>query len=204
MARTINMLEAINEALSQEMERDERVFILGEDIGLSGGVFKVTDGLLDKFGEERVLDTPLAEGIIIAAAIGSSMMGLRPVPEIQFADFITPAVEQIVQQASKLRYRSAGGYSCPITIRVCCGAGGGSGLYHSQENATWFVHEPGLKVVMPSTAYDAKGMLLAAIRDPDPVIFFEHKSLYRQGKTQETPGGYTLSLGAPPGPRAGG
>ena len=195
MARTINMLEAINEALSQEMERDERVFILGEDIGLSGGVFKVTDGLLDKFGEERVLDTPLAEGIIVAAAIGSSMMGLRPVPEIQFADFITPAVEQIIQQASKLRYRSAGGYSCPVTIRVCCGAGGGSGLYHSQENASWFVHEPGLKVVMPSTAYDAKGMLLSAIRDPDPVIYFEHKSLYRQAKGEVPDGDYTVPIG---------
>ncbi|MGH9684697.1 MAG: alpha-ketoacid dehydrogenase subunit beta [Candidatus Acidiferrales bacterium] len=195
MARTINMLEAINEALSQEMERDDRVFILGEDIGLSGGVFKVTAGLLDKFGEERVLDTPLAEGIIIAAAIGSSMMGLRPVPEIQFADFITPAVEQIVQQASKLRYRSAGGYSCPITVRICCGAGGGSGLYHSQENATWFVHEPGLKVVMPSTAYDAKGLLLAAIRDPDPVLFFEHKSLYRQAKGEVPDGDYTVPIG---------
>ncbi|MGH9714850.1 MAG: alpha-ketoacid dehydrogenase subunit beta [Candidatus Acidiferrales bacterium] len=195
MARTVTMLQAINEALSQEMERDERVFILGEDIGLSGGVFKVTDGLLDKFGEERVLDTPLAEGIIIAAAIGSAMMGLRPVPEIQFADFITPAVDQIVQQASKLRYRSAGGYTCPLTIRICCGAGGGSGLYHSQENATWFVHEPGLKVVMPSTAYDAKGMLLAAIRDPDPVLFFEHKSLYRQAKGEVPEGDYTVPIG---------
>lgn len=203
MARTINMLEAINEALSQEMERDDRVFILGEDIGLSGGVFKVTAGLLDKFGEDRVLDTPLAEGIIIAAAIGSSMMGLRPVPEIQFADFITPAVEQIVQQASKLRYRSAGGYSCPITVRICCGAGGGSGLYHSQENATWFVHEPGLKVVMPSTAYDAKGLLLAAIRDPDPVLFFEHKSLYRQAKGEVPDGDYTVPIG-PAAVRRGG
>src|ERR1700758_3652524 len=114
MARTINMLEAINEALSQEMERDERVFILGEDIGLSGGVFKVTDGLLDKFGEERVLDTPLAEGIITARALGSSKMALRPVPEIHFAVFLTPAVDQIIQQASKLRYRTAGGYACPI------------------------------------------------------------------------------------------
>lgn len=189
------MLEAINEALSQEMERDDRVFILGEDIGLSGGVFKVTNGLLDRFGEDRVLDTPLAEGIIIAAAIGSSMVGLRPVPEIQFADFITPAVEQIVQQASKLRYRSAGGYSCPITVRVCCGAGGGSGLYHSQENASWFVHEPGLKVVMPSTAYDAKGMLLAAIRDPDPVLLFEHKSLYRTAKGDVPEGDYTVPIG---------
>jgi 2-oxoisovalerate dehydrogenase E1 component beta subunit len=195
MARTLNMLEAINEALSQEMTRDERVFILGEDIGLSGGVFKVTDGLLNKFGEERVLDTPLAEGIIVAAAIGSAMMGLRPVPEIQFADFITPACDQLIQQAAKLRYRSAGGYACPITVRVCCGAGGGSGLYHSQENATWFVHEPGLKVVMPSTAYDAKGMLLAAIRDPDPVLFFEHKSLYRQAKSEVPEDDYTVPIG---------
>jgi 2-oxoisovalerate dehydrogenase E1 component beta subunit len=195
MARTLTMIQSINEALSQEMTRDDRVFILGEDIGLSGGVFKVTDGLLDKFGEERVLDTPLAEGIIIAAAIGASMMGLRPVPEIQFADFITPAVEQIVQQASKLRYRTAGGYSCPITIRVCCGAGGGSGLYHSQENAAWFVHEPGLKVVMPSTAYDAKGLLLSAIRDPNPVLFFEHKSLYRQAKGEVPEEDYTVPIG---------
>ena len=195
MARTLTMIQAINEALSQEMTRDDRVFILGEDIGLSGGVFKVTDGLLDKFGEDRVLDTPLAEGIIIAAAIGSSMMGLRPVPEIQFADFITPAVEQIIQQASKLRYRSSGGYSCPITIRICSGAGGGSGLYHSQENACWFVHEPGLKVVMPSTAYDAKGLLLSAIRDPNPVLFFEHKSLYRQAKDEVPEEEYTVPLG---------
>ena len=195
MARTLSLIEAINEALSQEMERDERVFVLGEDIGLSGGVFKVTAGLLEKFGEERVLDTPLAEGAIIAAAIGSSMVGWRPVPEIQFADFITPAMDQIIQQASKLRYRSAGGFTCPITIRVCCGGGGGSGLYHSQENAMWFVHEPGLKVVMPSTAYDAKGLLLAAIRDPDPVIFFEHKRLYRTAKGEVPEGDYTVPIG---------
>lgn len=195
MARTLSLIEAINEALSQEMERDERVFILGEDIGLSGGVFKATDGLLEKFGEERVLDTPLAEGAIIAAAVGSSMVGWRPVPEIQFADFITPAMDQIIQQASKLRYRSASGFTCPITIRVCCGGGGGSGLYHSQENAMWFVHEPGLKVVMPSTAYDAKGLLLAAIRDPDPVIFFEHKRLYRTAKGDVPEGNYTVPIG---------
>jgi 2-oxoisovalerate dehydrogenase E1 component beta subunit len=195
MARTLSLIEAVNEALSQEMERDERVFVLGEDIGLSGGVFKATAGLLEKYGEERVLDTPLAEGAIIAAAIGSSMVGWRPVPEIQFADFITPAMEQIVQQASKLRYRSAGGFTCPITIRVCCGGGGGSGLYHSQENATWFVHEPGLKIVMPSTAYDAKGLLLAAIRDPDPVLFFEHKRLYRTAKGEVPEGDYTVPIG---------
>jgi 2-oxoisovalerate dehydrogenase E1 component beta subunit len=195
MSRTINFIDAINEALSQEMSRDERVFILGEDIGLSGGVFKATDGLLDKFGEDRVLDTPLAEGIIIAAAIGSSMVGMRPVPEIQFADFVTPAVEQLVQQASKLRYRSAGGFSCPITVRICCGGGVGGGLYHSQENAAWFAHEPGLKVIMPSTPYDAKGMLLAAIRDPDPVLYFEHKKLYRTAKGEVPEGDYTVPIG---------
>jgi 2-oxoisovalerate dehydrogenase E1 component beta subunit len=195
MARTLAFIEAITEALRQEMERDERVFILGEDIGLSGGVFKATGGLYEKFGEERVLDTPLAEGIIIAAAIGSSMVGLRPVPEIQFTDFITVGMDQIVQQASKLHYRSAGGYSCPITVRICCGGGVGGGLYHSQENAAWFVHEPGLKVVMPSTPYDAKGMLLAAIRDPGPVLFFEHKKLYRTVKGEVPEEDYTVPIG---------
>lgn len=195
MARTLTFIDAINEALHQEMERDERVFLLGEDIGLSGGVFKATAGLHEKFGEDRVLDTPLAEGIIVAAAIGSSMVGLRPIPEIQFTDFITPAMDQIVQQAAKLRYRSAGGWSIPITIRICCGGGVGGGLYHSQENAPWFVHEPGLKVVMPSTPYDAKGMLLAAIRDPNPVLFFEHKKLYRTVKGEVPEGDYTVPIG---------
>ncbi len=195
MARTLTFIDAINEALHQEMERDERVFVLGEDIGVSGGVFKATAGLHEKFGEERVLDTPLAEGIIVAAAIGSSMVGLRPIPEIQFTDFITPAMDQIVQQAAKLRYRSAGGWSIPITIRICCGGGVGGGLYHSQENTPWFVHEPGLKVVMPSTPYDAKGMLLAAIRDPNPVLFFEHKKLYRTVKGEVPEGDYTVPIG---------
>jgi len=195
VARTLAFIEAITEALYQEMERDDRVFVLGEDIGLSGGVFKATAGLHDKFGEDRVLDTPLAEGVIIAASIGASMVGLRPVPEIQFTDFITPAMDQLVQQASKIRYRSAGGFSCPITVRICCGGGVGGGLYHSQENAAWFVHEPGLKVVMPSTAYDAKGMLLAAIRDPDPVLFFEHKKLYRTIKGEVPQGDYTVPIG---------
>jgi 2-oxoisovalerate dehydrogenase E1 component beta subunit len=195
MARTLNFIDAINEALTQEMTKDERVFILGEDIGVSGGVFKATAGLFEKFGEDRVIDTPLAEGIIIGASIGASMVGWRPVPEIQFADFITPAMEQIVQQASKLRYRSAGGYSCPITVRICCGGGVGGGLYHSQENAAWFVHEPGLKVVMPSTAYDAKGLLLAAIRDPDPVLYFEHKKLYRTVKGEVPEEDYIVEIG---------
>ncbi|MGO9641258.1 MAG: alpha-ketoacid dehydrogenase subunit beta [Candidatus Acidiferrales bacterium] len=196
MARTLTYIDAITEALDQELARDERVFILGEDIGLSGGVFKATANLLDKYGEDRVLDTPLAEGIIIAASIGCAMMGLRPVPEIQFTDFITPAMDQIVQQAAKLHYRSAGAFSCPITVRICCGGGVSGGLYHSQENAAWFVHEPGLKVVMPSTPYDAKGLLLAAIRDTSPVLFFEHKKLYRTVKGDVPEGDYTVPIGS--------
>jgi len=195
MPRTINYIDAITEALDQEMGRDDRVFIMGEDIGPSGGVFKATAGLFDKYGEDRVLDTPLAENNIIASAIGAAMVGLRPVPEIQFADFITPAIDTIVQQAAKIHYRSAGAYTCPITIRICCGASSGSGLYHSQENATWFTHEPGLKVVMPSTAYDAKGLLLAAIRDPNPVLYFEHKKLYRSVKGEVPEGDFTVPLG---------
>ena len=196
MPRVLNYIDAITEALDQELARDQRVFILGEDIGLSGGVFKATAHLLDKYGEERVLDTPLAEGIIIAASIGSAMMGFRPVPEIQFTDFITPAMDQLVQQAAKIHYRSAGGYSCPITVRICCGGGVSGGLYHSQENAAWFVHEPGLKVVMPSTPYDAKGLLLASIRDSSPVLFFEHKKLYRTIKGDVPEGDYTVPIGA--------
>lgn len=195
MPRTINYIDAITEALDQEMGRDDRVFIMGEDIGPSGGVFKATAGLFDKYGEDRVLDTPLAENNIVASAIGAAMVGLRPVPEIQFADFITPAMDTIVQQAAKIHYRSAGAYTCPITIRICCGASSGSGLYHSQENATWFTHEPGLKVVMPSTAYDAKGLLLAAIRDPNPVLYFEHKKLYRSVKGDVPEGDFTVPLG---------
>jgi 2-oxoisovalerate dehydrogenase E1 component subunit beta len=195
MARILNFIDAVTEALRQEMERDERVFILGEDIGIGGGVFKATAGLYDKFGGDRVLDTPLAENLIIGAAIGAAMVGLRPVPEIQFTDFITMAMDAIIQQAGKIRYRSAGGWSVPITIRICCGAGVGGGLYHSQENTAWFVHEPGLKVVMPSTPYDAKGMLLASIRDPNPVMFFEHKKLYRSIKSEVPEGDYTVPLG---------
>jgi len=196
MPRVLNYIDAITEALDQELARDQRVFILGEDIGLSGGVFKATAHLLDKYGEERVLDTPLAEGVIIAASIGSAMMGFRPVPEIQFTDFITPAMDQLVQQAAKIHYRSAGAYSCPITVRICCGGGVSGGLYHSQENAAWFVHEPGLKVVMPSTPYDAKGLLLASIRDSSPVLFFEHKKLYRTIKGDVPEGDYTVPIGA--------
>jgi 2-oxoisovalerate dehydrogenase E1 component beta subunit len=176
------------------MRRDERVFILGEDVGVMGGVFKATKGLHEEFGPERVMDTPLAEGIIVSTAIGAALQGLRPVPEIQFSDFITPAMDAITQQAAKLRYRSAGTQTCPFTLRVCYGGGVGGGLYHSQTNTTWFAHEPGLRVVAPSTPYDAKGLLKAAIRDDNPVIYFEHKKLYRSIKEELPDEDYTVSL----------
>jgi 2-oxoisovalerate dehydrogenase E1 component beta subunit len=187
-------IDAINTALREEMERDPRVFIIGEDIGKMGGAFKATKGLLDEFGNERVIDSPLAEGIIISSSIGAALAGMRPVPEIQFVDFITPAMDAITQQAAKLRYRSAGTQTCPMTIRVCYGGGVGGGLYHSQSNTTWFIHTPGLVVVAPSTPYDAKGMLKAATRDDNPVMFFEHKKLYRSIKEDVPDADYTVPL----------
>jgi len=188
-------IDAINSALAEEMRRDERVYIIGEDVAAMGGAFKATKGLLDEFGPERVIDSPLAEGIIVSSAIGAAMVGMRPVPEIQFSDFITPAMDAITQQAAKLRYRSAGTQTCPITLRVCYGGGVGGGLYHSQTNTTWFIHEPGLVVVAPSTPYDAKGLLKASIRDDNPVIYFEHKKLYRSLKEEIPDGDITVPLG---------
>ena len=187
-------IDAINTALHEEMERDPRVFLIGEDVGKMGGAFKATKGLLDKFGSERVIDSPLAEGVIISSSIGAALAGMRPVPEIQFVDFITPAMDAITQQAAKLRYRSAGTQTCPLTVRVCYGGGVGGGLYHSQSNTSWFVHSPGLVVVAPSTPYDAKGMLKAAIRDDNPVMFFEHKKLYRSIKEDVPDADYTVPL----------
>jgi 2-oxoisovalerate dehydrogenase E1 component beta subunit len=150
-------IEAINAVLAEEMRRDERVYVIGEDVGVMGGVFKATKGLYDEFGPERVIDSPLAEGIIINSSIGAALAGKRPVAEIQFADFITPAMDALAQQAAKLRYRTAGTQTCPITVRVCYGGGMGGGLSHSQANTIWFAREPGLIVVAPSTPYDAKG-----------------------------------------------
>ena len=187
-------IDAINAALNEEMERDPNVFIIGEDVGKMGGAFKATKGLLEKFGSERVIDSPLAEGAIISSSIGAAMAGMRPVPEIQFVDFITPAMDAITQQAARLRYRSAGMQTCPITVRVCYGGNVGGGLYHSQSNTSWFVHCPGLVVVAPSTPYDAKGLLKAAIRNDDPVMFFEHKKLYRSVKEEIPDGDYTVPL----------
>src|SRR5438046_5633126 len=150
-------MEAITSRVGEEMRRDERVFIIGEDVGVMGGVFKATKGLYEEFGADRVIDSPLAEGIIVSTAIGAALAGMRPVPEIQFTDFVTPAMDAITQQAAKLRYRSGGTQTCPLTLRICYGATGTGGLYHSQTNTTWFIHEPGLVAVAPSTPYHAKG-----------------------------------------------
>jgi 2-oxoisovalerate dehydrogenase E1 component beta subunit len=188
-------IEAITQALDEGMERDERVFLIGEDIGLYGGVFKATKGLLDKYGAERVIDAPISEVYIAGGSVGAAMVGLRPVPEIQFADFITPSMDQIIQQMAKMRYRTGGQWTCPMTIRVCCGADIAGGLYHSQTNEQWFFSQPGLIVVMPATAYDAKGMLKAAIRGDDPVIYFEHKRLYRWIKEDLPDEDYTVPIG---------
>jgi 2-oxoisovalerate dehydrogenase E1 component beta subunit len=172
-------LEAINQALHEEMERDPNVFVMGQDIGIYGGVFKVTKGLLEKFGDLRVIDTPISESMIAGAAAGAATQGMRPVPEIQFSDFIHPAFDQIHNQISTLYWRSAGHWRCPVTIRCPWGGEVGGGPFHSQSVESFFVHTPGLVVVAPSTARDAKGLLKSAIRSDDPVIYFEHKKLYR-------------------------
>src|SRR5690625_3397714 len=172
-------IQAVTAALEEELTRDENVFVLGQDVGKKGGVFKATDGLYEKFGEARVLDTPLSESAIVGVGVGAAMYGKRPVAEMQFADFIMPAVNQIISEAAKIRYLSNKDWNCPITIRAPYGGGVHGGLYHSQSVEAVFANQPGLKIVMPSTPYDAKGLLKAAIRDNDPVLFFEHKRSYR-------------------------
>jgi pyruvate/2-oxoglutarate/acetoin dehydrogenase E1 component len=186
-------LEAIREGLWEEMERDPNVFLLGEDIGIYGGAFKVTAGFYEHFGEKRVVDTPISEAAIVGAAIGASFMGLRPVAEMQFADFITCGFDQIVNFAAKCRYR----WNAPVPIVVRAPSGGGihGGPFHSQNPEMWFVKTPGLKVVAPATAYDAKGLIKSSIRDNDPVIFFEHKGLYRRIKEDLPAEDYTVPIG---------
>jgi 2-oxoisovalerate dehydrogenase E1 component beta subunit len=174
----MNMIQALNSAMDIMLGRDPNVVVLGEDVGFFGGVFRVTDGLQRKYGEHRVLDTPIAEGGIVAAAIGMGVNGLRPVAEIQFADYIYPAYDQIVSELARLRYRSAGEFFAPVTIRTPCGGGIRGGQTHSQSPEGVFAHVSGLKVVMPSNPYDAKGLLISAIEDDDPVIFFEPKRIY--------------------------
>lgn len=191
----MSYIQAITTALKEEMQKDENVFILGEDVGKKGGVFKATDGLYDLFGEERVLDTPLAESAIAGVAIGAAMYGKRPVAEMQFADFIMPAVNQIVSEAAKIRYRSNNDWDCPITIRAPYGGGVHGALYHSQSVEALFANQPGLKIVIPSNPYDAKGLLKASIRDNDPVLFFEHKRAYRLLKGEVPEDDYVLPIG---------
>jgi len=190
---TTTYLEAIRQGIWEEMERDPNVFLLGEDIGVYGGAFKITAGMLEAFGERRVIDTPIAESAIVGAAIGASLMGLRPVAEMQFADFITCGFDQIVNFAAKCRYRWNAGV--PIVVRAPSGGGIHGGPFHSQNPEAWFFHTPGLKVVTPATATDAKGLIKSAIRDEDPVIFFEHKALYRRIKEEIPEGDYTTPIG---------
>jgi len=192
---TINIVQAVNQALREEMRRDDRIVVLGEDVGRDGGVFRATEGLFDEFGADRVLDTPLAESGIIGTAIGMAIYGLNPVPEIQFLDFIYPAFDQIVTNLAKLRYRSGGQYSCHLVVRAPYGGGIKGGHYHSQSSEAYFAHTAGLKVVIPATPYDTKGLLLSSLRDPDPVIFLEPKRIYRSVKGEVPDGEFTVPIG---------
>jgi len=188
-------IEAIREGLADEMRRDESVIVLGEDVGKKGGVFLATDGLWAEFGDDRVIDTPLTESMIVGASIGAAVNGLRPVAEIQFADFIHPAFNQLVSEAARMRYRSNNGYEVPMVVRAPYGGGVHGALYHSQSVEAFFTHVPGLKVVVPSTPHDAKGLLRAAIRDDDPVLFFEHKKMYRSVRGEVPDRDYVVPLG---------
>src|ERR687890_1814585 len=188
-------IEAVREGLADEMRRDESIIVLGEDVGKKGGVFLATDGLWGEFGDDRVIDTPLTESQIIGTSIGAAIGGLRPVAEIQFADFIHPAFNQLVSEAARLRYRSNNGYSAPMVVRAPYGGGVHGALYHSQSVEAFYTHVPGLKVVIPSTPYDAKGLLRSAIRDDDPVLFFEHKKMYRSVRGDVPDTDYTIPLG---------
>jgi pyruvate dehydrogenase E1 component beta subunit len=191
----LTVVEAINLALKQEMEKDPRVLVLGEDVGKDGGVFRATQGLLELFGENRVIDTPLSESAIVGASIGLAVYGLRPAAEIQFEGFVYGAMEQLVAHAARIRTRSRGRYECPVVIRVPYGGGIHAPEHHSESNEAYFVHTPGLKVVVPSTPYEAKGLLLSAIRDPDPVVYMEPKRIYRSIREEVPEEEYLIPLG---------
>ncbi|PTA67525.1 alpha-ketoacid dehydrogenase subunit beta [Deinococcus arcticus] len=193
--RTINLIQAVTEAIAEEMERDSRVVLFGEDVGARGGVFMATAGLQERFGKQRVFDTPLSEASIVGAAVGMAVRGLRPIAEIQFADYMGPGFDQIISQAAKIRYRSAGQFTAPMVIRTPSGGGVKGGHHHSQSPESYYTHTPGLKVVMPSTPYDAKGLLKAALRGEDPVIYFEPKRLYRAAKGEVPDHDYVVKLG---------
>ncbi len=200
----LTLLQALNDGMKTAMRQDESVVLFGEDVGKRGGVFLTTEGIQEEFGVGRCFDTPLSEDGIVGAAIGMAMNGLRPIAEIQFQDFIFPGFDQIVSEAAKLRYRSGGQYTCPLVIRTPYGGGIRGGLYHSQSGEAYFCHTPGLKVVIPSTPYDAKGLLIASIEDPDPVLFLEPKALYRSVKGEVPPEHYTVELGSLREVRSGG
>jgi pyruvate dehydrogenase E1 component beta subunit len=191
----MNIIQAVNDALRLQMRAEPKTVVLGEDVGKFGGVFRATSGLHEEFGAERVIDTPLAEAGIIGTAIGMALYGLRPVPEIQFSDFIFPAFDQIVNELAKFRYRSGGQYPCPVVIRTPMGGGIRGGHYHSQSPEALFIHTPGLKVIAPSNPYDAKGLLLTCLRQNDPVLFMEPKRIYRASKNEVPEGEYTLEIG---------
>jgi len=195
MGPKVNVITAIRDSLDEAMAADERVIVLGEDVGQIGGVFRATEGLWQKYGPKRVIDMPIAEALIVGVAIGAALNGLRPVAEIQFADYIHPAFDQIVNEAAKIRYRSAGGFHCPIVVRAPAGGGIHGALYHSQSVEAYFCHAPGLKVVAPSNPYDAKGLLKAAILDPDPVIYFEFKATYRTVEGEVPDEDYIVPIG---------
>jgi pyruvate/2-oxoglutarate/acetoin dehydrogenase E1 component len=188
-------LKAINQALHEEMQRDENVFMMGEDVADLGGAFKATEGLLDAFGADRVIDTPISEALIVGAGVGAAVLGMRPVLEMQFGDFIACAFDQIVNMAATLRYRHGGRAACPLVIRSPSGAGIHGAIFHSQNPEAWFTRVPGLKVVAPATAYDAKGLLKSSIRDDDPIVYFEHKRLYRSIKEDLPEGEFTVPIG---------
>jgi 2-oxoisovalerate dehydrogenase E1 component beta subunit len=191
----VTYLTAINQALHEEMRRDENVFVMGEDVAELGGAFKVTEGLLKAFGEDRVIETPISEALIVGAGVGAAILGMRPVLEMQFGDFISCAFDQIVNTAATLRYRHGGRASCPLVVRAPSGAGVHGALFHSQNPEAWFTRVPGLKVVAPATVYDAKGLLKSAIRDDNPVVYFEHKRLYRSIKDNLPDGDFTVPIG---------
>jgi 2-oxoisovalerate dehydrogenase E1 component beta subunit len=192
----MTMVQAIQDALRTALREDPRAVVLGEDVGLNGGVFRVTEGLQAEFGADRVADTPLAENGIVGAAIGMALYGMKPIVEIQFVDFIYPAFDQIVSELAKMRWRSAGQYSCPVIVRAPYGGGIRGGLYHSQSPEAYFCHTTGLKVVIPATPSDAKGLLLEALRGEDPVLFLEPKRLYRSTREEVAEGAYTTPLGS--------
>jgi 2-oxoisovalerate dehydrogenase E1 component beta subunit len=191
----VTYIEAIRQAMEEEMARDPNVMLLGEDVGVLGGAFKVSAGMLEKFGADRVVDMPISESMIVGGGVGLAVAGMRPILEMQFIDFISCAFDQVVNNAATLRYRHGGQSACPIVIRGPSGGGVHGGLYHSQNPEAWFFHVPGLKIVAPSTAYDAKGLMKSAIRDDDPVIYFEHKFLYRRIKEDIPEGEYVVPIG---------